>query len=123
LAKVLILLINKDWFTVDEFYESLILLIYLALILQSKTLTEKLTPLLKGLFETTDRYWNSAKSRNIPELCAAEITALLVIGVGFWVATESYFAWYSRSLGIVSVLFFGFASVVIGYLIKIKINK
>lgn len=117
-----VLILSIPWWIVGIIY----LLVGLGLLVVSyfvaKGFTKGLTSVGKKL-TIAESYQNSAKSHNAFTLVVAEIGSLLLVLAGMWMIFDNHLVWYLRLNGVLSVLFFGLCSVVIGYMIKVKIQK
>ena len=88
----------------------------------SKEFTKGLAPVGNKL-TVAESYQNSAKSHNIFTLIAFEILCLVFVVTGVKILFDSQVTWIFRLVGVLTILFLGVGSIVIGYMIKVKINK
>lgn len=117
-----VLILSIPWWIVGIAYLLLIIGLSLVSYFIAKGFTKGLTPVGKKL-TVAESYQNSAKSHKIFTLIVLEIASLLFVVAGIWMMFNNHVEWYFRLNGVLSILFFGFGSVAIGYMIKVKIQK
>jgi hypothetical protein len=114
-------ILSFPWWVAGSIY----LAIIAALSFANRSLSKRLT---NGLIQVeqkltlAEEYRNSAKSHNMLVLVLLELASLFCVATGILVLLNNSAAWYFRLNGVLSILFFGFCSIVIGYMIKVKLK-